>query len=1096
MTIKVPVRWPASQEDHLALAQALCELVGGRADVAARAFEAFAGDGGHTVPAGWSPWKGERVGADYKPEEGVTVGAFQSKTSTGMDFRKLKPLSPENVVEHLRGRQRLGVYVLDRQMACKFIAADFDDHGGSLDPAAVWGEVKRYLDTVIAQGFKAHAERSKSGRGYHVWIFFETPVPAAEARAVGKWLFAESQILREGEDFSTFDRFFPAQSALPANAKGYGNLIGLPLHGYKDYSAGKTAWVDGEGALIPDGWGHTLWILREGRNPAAIIKEFMADWKLLPEERDTADHVPRDSSTPLRPREDLTPVLARCKFLQWSSHAINQKQVREPTWFSMISNACRFEADDWIHEASKEHPGYNPTETEIKIHHARTASGPHTCKHIQEGGFRNCPAGGCKLPNGNATTSPAGLAAWADKERGGKPAKRKTSDRSVAITAADVVAQKPVVTLGPAPADIEEDERPAPWTTRNKDLPLYPETGLPWPNVPKFTIDSSGVMDGNDQYILLRPLWVDALTRNAMGAWGLSIKFFDYDWKLHNYALPAERLHEQGGILARELSGQGLPIVPGKEKWVSRFLVLQEGIITKRIMSAMRLGWYDAPGSPAVFVLPDLVLGKPKEEIIYQPDVVDHVADKIHGEGKLKDWQERIAGQVRGNPVLMFALMTGLAGPLLKLCQEQSGGFHLYGVTTGGKTTAAQVAASVWGCAADPQEGPQLTSLRKWHSTANALEITAEVFNDTLLTLDEISEVDPHELGRVIYQLAGGLSKGRAMAGGGLRSMRTWRLLFFSTGEKSVRQILAQVGQDQKGGQRVRLPDIPADDTNGGRAIIVKTHGKDAKLFVQDIKAACAEVYGLAGPLFVAWLISQADARSLSALSGELRAELKAMEKVLGHDATTNKPMDLPPEGQRVLRRFALVAVAGARAAQAGVFDWSVNEIVEAVQTVRDRWLAEQGQERSEVDRGLGHLREAIISNMDRFRWANAEGGNVRDLLGFRTEEYFLCTEAGLRELCGEFDSRTILYTLRHMELLWSEKDRLTRKAPRIASLQNTRPNLYWINTKFLGDQVGSLDDTDEDRAVAPRRGQSSLQMPVSPETPPRQPGLDDDIPF
>lgn len=90
-------------------------------------------------------------------------------------------------------------------------------------------------------------------------------------------------------------------------------------------------------------------------------------------------------------------------------------------------------------------------------------------------------------------------------------------------------------------------------------------------------------------------------------------------------------------------------------------------------------------------------------------------------------------------------------GPLLKPCQEQSGGFHLYGVTTGGKTTAAQVAASVWGCGADPQEGPEVTSIRKWYATGNALEGVAEVHNDTLLTLDEIGEVDPAELGRIIY---------------------------------------------------------------------------------------------------------------------------------------------------------------------------------------------------------------------------------------------------------------------------------------------------------------------------------------------------------
>ncbi|MEK7383392.1 MAG: DUF927 domain-containing protein, partial [Elusimicrobiota bacterium] len=242
----------------------------------------------------------------------------------------------------------------------------------------------------------------------------------------------------------------------------------------------------------------------------------------------------------------------------------------------------------------------------------------------------------------------------------------------------------------------------------------------------------------------------------------------------------------------------------------------------KFIRAASRLGWFDAAGSPAVFVLPNQVLGQAPEEIVYQPDVPMNVAATLHGHGKLKDWQDHVAQPCLDNPVLMFSIMLGLAGPLLKHCQVETGGFHLYGVTTSGKTTAAQLAASVWGCAADPQEGPEVTSLRKWYTTGNALESLAEVHNDMLLTLDEISEVDPQALGQIIYQLAGGLSKGRANAGGGLRGMRAWRLLFLSTGEKSVRQMLAQAGQLQKGGQRVRLPDIPVDnDEDGSRAIVL-----------------------------------------------------------------------------------------------------------------------------------------------------------------------------------------------------------------------------------------------------------------------------------
>jgi len=852
------VTWPEQREDYLRLAEALAALIGGRKDVAARYFEFKDKD---RLVKGWAPWKGRAVDKDYKPMPGEVVKAFPDRNSNTTNYHILNPLTPDNLIDHLRGKNRLGVYVLDADNQCQFLAADFDDHKGQLDPAAVWGEVRRFVDACEAHDWRAQVERSKSGNGYHVWLFFDAPIPASHARAVGRWLFEESQTLQEDEDFSTFDRFFPAQSKTPPAGKGYGNLIGLPLFGYKEYVAGRTAWVDSEGEIIPDPLAHTLEILETGRNAADRIDAFMAEWELSPEEGSTYEGKERDPDAPLGTIEEYQAIVQRCNFVRWASAPNNQANLTEPVWFDLVSNMCRFDIDDQIHAASCGHPGYSVMETDQKIEHARSSSGPHTCKTIKTNGYLHCPVGGCKLSSGKATASPAGLAIWHQAES----KKTKTTDRTVNVVEHET------------PPTTEDDNMPAPWPD---NIPVDINTGMPWPAVETgWIVSNKGVLDHNNNYIALRPLWVDALTRNMLGLWGISIKFFDLDWRLKSYAFPRERLHEQGGVLGRELAAFGLPIMPGKEKWVSRYLVMQERNTQKRISAAGRLGWWDAPDSPAVFVLPTQVLGVAPEEIVYQPDVPMHTADTIHAQGTLQDWRVQVADQCKGNPILMFALMVGLGGPLLKLCQEQSGGFHIYGVTTGGKTTAVQVAASIWGCGADPQEGPEVTSIRKWYTTSSALESTAEIHNDSLLTLDEISEVDPHELGRIIYQLAGGLSKGRANAGGGLRAMRTWRLLFLSTGEKSVRQILAQVGQDQKGGQRVRLPDIPADDTeDGGRAIVMDAHGRDPKDFVQDLKSATAHSYGLAGPVFALALITEAEQLGgMAKLAGNLRNELKKM---------------------------------------------------------------------------------------------------------------------------------------------------------------------------------------------------------------------------
>lgn len=1062
--------WPASAEDYKRLAEVLRELVGGRRDVAARYFEFMDGE---RVVRGWQPWKGKRVGRDYQPEAGEAVWAGKDFKTGHLERRVLRPLSTENLITHLRGKERLGVYVLDKDSRCSFLAADFDDHGGTLDPDAIWAEVKRFYDACDAHDWRAHIERSKSGKGFHVWLFFDAPIEAAKARAIGRWLFEESQAIREGEDFSTFDRFFPAQSRLPPGAKGYGNLIGLPLSGPKDYEVGRCAWVHPDSRKhIGDPLAYTLAILERGRNAAPRVDEFIAEWDLSIDEpgADGGEYTPRDPDRPLGSKDEFEATLSRCAFLRWASDPAHQAAIKEPLWYSMVSNACRFEVDDWIHQASNQHPGYSSIETGMKIDHARESSGPHRCAKIAESGYTGCPEGGCKLPDGKPAAAPAGLAAWAHV--GEKP-RRGRGNRTVSVSPEEARRGEG----GSYPEERED------WPD---GIPLYPETGQPWPQVTtSWDISNDGVIhrtERGSELIVGRPLWVDALTRNTIGTWGVRLRFFDFDWQYKTWALPRDRLHEQGGALGRELAALGLPVIPGKEKWVSRFIVLQEGMVDKRIRAAGRLGWFDSAEQAPVFVMPEQVIGQSREEIVYQPDAYTPAAETLHWRGTLAEWQQGVAAQCRGNPVLMFGVMVALAGPLLKPCQEQSGGFHLYGTTTGGKTTTAQCAASVWGCGADPQEGAEVTSIRKWYSTGNALESVAELHNDTLLPLDEISEVDPQELGRIIYQLAGGLAKGRSNASGGLRAQKSWRLMFLSTGEKSVRQMLGQVGQEAKGGQRVRMPDIPADDTTTGqRSIVVDAHGREAKDFVQDLKAACSRVYGLAGPTFTGYLIAQAMARGWSVFSGDLREELRQLEKqlamtnpLINRADPANKPIEMAPEERRVLRRLALVALAGTHALHAGIVDWSLGEILQAVTDIRDRWLTEQGEEKSEADRGLAHLRGQLIAQADRIRPIDSNSSAYRNIVGFRSTEYYMLTEQGLRELAGEFDVRNILNHLKTAGHLWHDSGRLTRKSPKIEGYGNHRLNLYWISLNFMGRIEVSL--TQEDQAV--RKPEAGPQPP------------------
>ena len=134
--------------------------------------------------------------------------------------KKYLPLTDEVILSHLTGEKIIGVYPLLKDDTCWFLACDFDKEGWTLDALAFLNVCKEY-------GVPAYLERSRSGNGGHVWIFFSVPVPATSARQLGIRLLKEIMVLRAEMDLASYDRFFPSQDFLPR--AGFGNLIALPL---------------------------------------------------------------------------------------------------------------------------------------------------------------------------------------------------------------------------------------------------------------------------------------------------------------------------------------------------------------------------------------------------------------------------------------------------------------------------------------------------------------------------------------------------------------------------------------------------------------------------------------------------------------------------------------------------------------------------------------------------------------------------------------------------------------------------------------------------------------------------------------------------
>jgi superfamily II DNA or RNA helicase len=140
--------------------------------------------------------------------------------------RRFLPLTDDVIRWHLSGRDDsgqpfvAGVYPLLQDETCFFIAVDFDKGAWRDDAAA-------FLDTCRRLSLPAPLERSRSGRGGHVWLFFDDAIPAALARRLGSHILTETMEGRPDVGLDSYDRLFPNQDTLPQG--GFGNLIALPL---------------------------------------------------------------------------------------------------------------------------------------------------------------------------------------------------------------------------------------------------------------------------------------------------------------------------------------------------------------------------------------------------------------------------------------------------------------------------------------------------------------------------------------------------------------------------------------------------------------------------------------------------------------------------------------------------------------------------------------------------------------------------------------------------------------------------------------------------------------------------------------------------
>lgn len=171
----------------------------------------------------------------------------------------------DSVIEsHLLGKDTIGVYPLLPDETCWFLAVDFDKKTWQEDSIA-------FMDTCREMQVPAALERSRSGRGGHVWIFFECAVPAITARKLGCAILTRTMERRHQLGLDSYDRFFPSQDTMPKG--GFGNLISLPLQGVPR-KAGNSVFVDTNFQPHPDQWAFLAIVQRV---PLMVAEEIVGE---------------------------------------------------------------------------------------------------------------------------------------------------------------------------------------------------------------------------------------------------------------------------------------------------------------------------------------------------------------------------------------------------------------------------------------------------------------------------------------------------------------------------------------------------------------------------------------------------------------------------------------------------------------------------------------------------------------------------------------------------------------------------------------------------------------------------------------------------
>ena len=324
-------------------------------------------------------------------------------------------------------------------------------------------------------------------------------------------------------------------------------------------------------------------------------------------------------------------------------------------------------------------------------------------------------------------------------------------------------------------------------------------------------------------------LRVDAITSDAQNrCWGKLVSFRDPSGEeKHHHVLNAS-LMANGKAVVAELVNKGLDLA-GHARAASLLIqYIRSTTPVVKMVSSTKPGWI----GDSFLLTNGESYGKTR--VLYSGDFTEN-RHSVAG-----NWKDQVGRYCSGNSRFLLAASAAFASPVLELVhQTEGGGVHFRGESSTSKSTALEIACSVFGHPDDVKRG--------WDGTKGSFEAVAEGHHDQTLILDEIAMADARNLGDIVYALANGTSKARMN-----EERRKWRVLSLSSGEVSLSAHMAAMNLTTMAGQETRLLDLQIEPCPGKlyRGVrlgaVENVHGfSNSRALADHLKAATRANYGV-----------------------------------------------------------------------------------------------------------------------------------------------------------------------------------------------------------------------------------------------------------